>query len=130
MTRQQRWSTEAHKAVLRFKDSPEKEKAKLNTACRKMPSLIQTSGLIQALVFIESRDDGKRFCDDLAKVYDPKLGDKPYKPGDEPRDRLRQKAQKADLAEYLALSRDLINVSIWFRRFAQIELGDKDAQDL
>ncbi len=118
MTRQQRWSTEAHAHVVKVAKGG--DTAKYNTWCRKMPSLIQTSGLIQALVFIESRGaEGKKFCDDLARIYDPKLD----------RDKLRDKAQKAPLAEYLALSRDLINVSIWMRRFAQIELGDKEDQD-
>lgn len=119
MTRQQDWSVRAHTCVAKVA-SGEGNKAKYNTFCRKMPSLIQTSGLIQAIIFVESRGaDGQRFIDDLANVYSKGLG----------RENLRKKAQSADLAEYLALSRDLIHVAIWFRRFAQIDLGDTEDND-
>ena len=38
-------------------------------------------------------------------------------------------AQQAALAAYLVLSRDLIDISVWFRRFAQSELTKKSGQD-
>ncbi|GMV43316.1 MAG: hypothetical protein AMXMBFR64_50320 [Myxococcales bacterium] len=116
MTRQQKWSVEAHKYVLAKKEDG--AKAKYNTFCRKMPSIIQQGGLVQALVFVLARggDVGKGFVGDLAKTY-----------GAAGEDALLKRAQDAELADYLALSRDLIDVAVWFRRFAQIELGDEEA---
>lgn len=125
MTRQQQWSLKAFEKVSAVaKSQNEGRKAKYKTFSLKMPSLIQTSGLIQALVFIESRggDDGKAFCDDLAKVYSSAGGESlSHKT-------LREKAQTEPLQGYLALTDDMIHVAIWFRRFAQIELqGAEDA---
>ena len=121
MTRQQQWSIKAHARVTAIRGEGEKVAAKYNTYARKMPSLIQRSGLIQALVFVESRKGaGEQFCDDLAHTYGCGGG----------REELRDRAQKAPLAEYLALSRDLAAVALWFRRFAQIELADlKDEEE-
>jgi CRISPR-associated protein Cmr5 len=97
------------------------DKAKYKTFSLKMPSLIQTSGLIQALVFVESRGaDGKAFCDDLAAVYSS-TGGKALS-----HKTLREKAQIEPLQGYLALTADMIHVAIWFRRFAQIEFKDVD----
>ena len=125
MTRQQKWSLKAFEKVSAVKDGHRKaDKAKYKTFSLKMPSLIQTSGLIQALVFIESRggDDGKAFCDDLAAVYSSAGG----KSLD--RESLRKQAQEAGLQDYLALTENMIHVAIWFRRFAQIELqAEEDA---
>ncbi|MBU1432662.1 type III-B CRISPR module-associated protein Cmr5 [Myxococcota bacterium] len=112
MTRQQQWSLGAHQAVLSFKGSP--LESKLNTHCQKSPSLFQQSGVVQTLAFLESRGEhGVTFCNALAQVYKGK-----------DIKQLLEDAQKAKLPDYLAMSRDLIEVAAWFRRFAQIELGD------
>jgi len=111
VTRHQRWSAAALSCV-----SAQKAKAtegKYRTLCMKMPGLIKQAGLVQALVFMKSRDDtGKTFVKDLTTVYGAKD--------------LVADAQAAKLAPYLVLSNDLAQVSIWFRRFAQIELSDED----
>ena len=122
MTRQQKWSLKAFEMVSSVKSDHRKvDKAKYKTFSLKMPSLIQTSGLIQALVFIESRGgDGKAFCDDLAAVYSSAGG----KSLD--RESLRKQAQEAGLQDYLALTENMIHVAVWFRRFAQIEFKDVD----
>ncbi len=125
MTRQQTWSLKAFEkvsSVAKEKHDAKPNKAKYKTFSLKMPSLIQTSGLIQALVFIESRggEDGKAFCDDLAAVY-ASAGGKVLN-----RESLRKQAQTEGLQGYLALTDDMIHVAIWFRRFAQIEFRDVD----
>lgn len=120
-TRQQRWSLSAHQAVRAFaKDTKDKQK-KLKTYCMKMPALIQRSGAVQALAFVVSRgDEGREFTDALAGTYDAKLKGR----------QLLTKAQEADqLSHYLALSRDLLEIAAWYRRFAQIELADVDEHD-
>lgn len=130
MTRQQRWAADALKRVqAQEKQSIEGE---YRTLCLKMPILIKQSGLVQALSFMWSRDKedqdkkkqqpGKLFCNDLARVYGiPEQQDV----GKE----LLEKALKADdLSTYLAMTRDLIDVSVWFRRFAQSELQGQGEQ--
>ncbi|MDY0061459.1 MAG: type III-B CRISPR module-associated protein Cmr5 [Myxococcota bacterium] len=113
MTRQQKWAHGAFQKVLEQKDSP-KTRAGYRTLALKMPVLVQQSGASQALAFIWSRGEGepeRKYLEDLAAVYgapSPKA--------------LLERAQGASLAEYMAFSRDLITLGIWFRRFAQSEL--------
>jgi CRISPR-associated protein Cmr5 len=118
-TRQQRWSVAAHRAVLGFADAKDDKKKKLKTLCMKMPALVQRSGAVQALAFVISRaEEGERFANAIADTLEP---------GRKGAD-LLEKCQTADLAAYLASSRDLIEVATWFRRFAQIELADVESE--
>ena len=108
VTRHQRWSAGALERVKARKSGG--DSSKYRTLCMKMPGLIKQAGLVQALVFMESREKelGKGFVEDLAKVYGSKT--------------LLADAQKQELAPYLAMTNDLSQIAIWFRRFAQIEL--------
>ncbi|MCB9694479.1 MAG: type III-B CRISPR module-associated protein Cmr5 [Alphaproteobacteria bacterium] len=116
-TRAQEWSRRAFLAVRKQQGRDGADKYR--TACMKMPGLVHQSGLLQALVFELARDaQGQQFVDDLASTL---------LQSDEVDHRvLIEEAQKAHLARYLALTRDVVEVAQWFRRFAQIEL-DEDA---
>lgn len=119
MTRQQQWALRSHELVLALKERP--DKAKQKTFGMKMPGLIQQSGLIQALVFVQTRGvDGQVFVNALATVYGAPDGTQ-----------LLTNAQRAPLPAYLALSRDMLDVSAWMRRFVQIEMKDvkEDSND-
>ena len=120
MTRQQRW---AKLALERVRDHKGKgSESKYKTLCMKMPALLKQSGLVQSLAFMRARDDiGKVFCDELATTYGL-LATNDKSAGEV----LQDQAQNAELPVYLVLSRDLIEVSVWFRRFAQSELKEVD----
>lgn len=121
MTRQQRW---AKLALERVRDHKGKgSESKYKTLCMKMPALLKQSGLVQSLAFMRSRSgqEGKMFCDELAAVYGVQA--EGQKSAGEV---LQDRSQRAVLPEYLVLSRDLIDISVWFRRFAQSELADDD----
>ncbi len=112
-TRQQRWSLAAHGAVKAFRQDPDVKK--LKSLCMKAPALIQRSGAVQAIAFLQSRKQiGDKMASALAAALTP--GEKGAG--------LLERAQKMKLPEYLALTRDLLEVAAWFRRFAQVELGD------
>jgi CRISPR-associated protein Cmr5 len=130
MTRQQRWSIEALSFIVKIKERGEAakaEKEEFRATCQKLPILIKQSGLVQALAFLYSRQKDKdknkdkdrdtesverQLCGALAAVYEKDLTGR----------KLIEKAARAGVSEYLALSRDLIEISTWFRRFAQSEL--------
>lgn len=136
MTRQQEWargSLERVSAYAPRPDGPARDGAsEYRTLCMKMPILLKQSGLSQALAFVRSRGDlGKAFCDDLSAVLAPAeatvgSGQATAKSAGH---QLQERAFTAkDLGTYMSLSRDVIAVSIWFRRFAQSELPAADAQ--
>lgn len=116
MMKQQMWSTKALQEIkLVLANQNDDAKKKFKTHCKKTAGLIQRSGLIQALCFLRARpgtEMGMYFCDALSRVY-----------GVNSSARLSETAQNAGLAEYLMMTRDCIEIAIWFRRFAQIEMA-------
>lgn len=123
MTRQQRRAHGAYGCVMAHKQ--DKAPDEYRSLCLKMPALLKQSGLVQALALMRARGGlGKDFCDDLSRVYG--FGETEKKlPGQV----LQEEAQKAPLASYLTLSRDMIDISVWFRRFAQSELKTDSPDD-
>ena len=117
MTRQQRWSREAFQRVGRVSGTA--MAPRYNSLARKAPTLIQSAGLMQAITFMISRGgEGKAYVDDLAGTFDASWSHR----------NLRSRAESAPLQEYLALTRDLIHIGVWFRRYAQIELGEEEQE--
>lgn len=106
--RQQAWSLAAHTRVEGLADDMRSE---YRTVAMKGPVLLQQSGVMQTLAFFLSRKDpaGQRWCQHLAEIHG--AGDAQA---------LLKRAQTAEMDAYLRLSRELIDVAVWIRRFAQI----------
>lgn len=120
MTRQQQWAREALTRVQKMRKSPQEKSYR--TECLRMPALLRQSGAVQAIAFVKSRNDAARaFLFDLAAVC---RGETP-----DAIDALYAAALKSDLPQYLALSRDLVDVAVWFRRFAlsELEAGEEES---
>ena len=122
MSRQREWALRAHKCVKVKKDELRKDDKLLksyNTHCKKGPSLLQRAGAMQGLAFLYSRDKdndaGRDYVEDLAEIY---YGKK------ERGEKLLDRAKEQEFSNYLQLSQDLLTISAWLRRFAQIELAD------
>ncbi|MBX3277949.1 MAG: type III-B CRISPR module-associated protein Cmr5 [Acidobacteria bacterium] len=77
---------------------------------QKLPVLIRTAGLVQALAFVESRDEDeqKLLLDHLAEVI-----------GAGSRENLLQRSRTAPLPEYIRLTREALAALHWYKRFAQ-----------
>ena len=117
-TRQQRWAAGAHKCIQSRTTAQSSFQKKYRSLARELPSLIQQSGLIQALIFIQSREQGSEkygeaVLQDLAQVYD------------QDPERLIRLVQEAEMPEYLRYSEELIALSIWFRRYATVLLKEE-----
>ena len=111
LTREQRWASRALERIQQAKESQNADAYK--ALVMKLPVLLMQSGLVQALVFVQSRDKvGPQMLRDLAAVHGSTDGNT-----------LLKNARSAEVPEYLALSRELVGVATWLRRFAQIELG-------
>jgi CRISPR-associated protein Cmr5 len=118
MSRQRTYAHRAHKIVTdKVESASGDDLAKFRTLCMKSPALIQQSGLAQALTFLLAREkQGKKFVEALASAWNQQ-DDK----------QLHQAALSTEgLLEYMKLTREIIDVAIWFRRFAQIEIPTDD----
>ncbi len=124
-TRQQRWAQATYEIVQGYQKSEKFEK-KYRSYCRSLPSLLQQSGLIQGIIFTQTRtgaqhrgeEVGRQLIIDLAKVYD----------STKTPERLITEIQKADLREYMRLSSELIAISVWFRRYTSVLLSPDDEE--
>ena len=107
--RKQTWSLQAYKCV-----ESKRSNSSYLTLARKVPSLLQRSGVIQTLVFLLSRKDGGvELFDDLIHTYFPSSE------GDT--EAFLQTIQNSNLGEYISISRDMMDIAIWFRRYSQID---------
>lgn len=92
----------------------EPEYKKYGAMAHKLPILIRTAGLVQALAFVEARgkEIQKRLLIDLKTTIEP----------DDPRTLLKH-AQQANLSEYMRLTQQIMAALLWYKRFAQSILG-------
>lgn len=98
--------------VLVIKEQPDYKK--YGAMAHKLPILIHTAGLLQALEFVNSRgeDIQKRLLKDLAITI-----------GQQNTSTLLAAVQGANLSAYMRLTRHILGALLWYKRFAQSVLG-------
>ncbi len=120
-TRDQQYAIAAHKHVTWIKENvnDEKQRKSYGAMSHKLPILIRTTGLAQALVFVEARgnDQHKKLLADLATSIN--LGSKKE---------LLDLTIAAQLSQYIYLTQQMLAALLWYKRFAQSILG-VDASD-
>lgn len=86
----------------------------------KLPILVRQAGLIQALVFVETRGkpSHKQLLDDLATTLGSASGKD-----------LRKECQQAELADYIWLTRKALAALEWYKRFAESVLNVKPGEE-
>jgi len=92
-----------------IKDCPERKK--YGGLAHKLPILVRTSGLAEALAFAQSRKKDEfreKMLDDLAQAL-----------GSQDRKALADASREADMQEYVYLTRRTMLALKWFKRFAQ-----------
>lgn len=111
--RQHRWARVALARVSVAATLDEKARNEYRSLCRNLPVLLRRSGIAQSLTFLESRsgERGDRVLHDLASVYGI------------PAKQLVDRAVNIEkISEYLVMSRDLLAIAGWMRRFADAVL--------
>ena len=109
-TRDQEYAVHAYNQVKTVKHMPEAARDRYGSMAHKLPILIRTAGLAQALAFVNARgkDEHKRLLDDLALTLKQ-----------QDRENLAETAMKATLSEYIYLTQQALSALLWYKRFAQ-----------
>lgn len=109
-TRSQTWAQDAYQRVKEAAQKGGAHPAEYKDMALKFPVLVRQAGLSQALAFVDSRgkEAHKALGDDLART----LGHKGLRD-------LAEVARKAELLQYLRLTREVLAVAEWYKRFAQ-----------
>lgn len=120
-TRSQRYATRVWDSLAHTQDSAGFEKAKYGSMSHKLPILIRTCGLTQALAFAATRKNKSQseyFLDDLASAV-----------GLNSRHELLEHSRTDILSDYMILTQHTLDALLWFKRFAQSELGILGTED-
>ena len=105
----------AYEHVAKYLDRDRAEQKKYATIVHKMPALLQSAGLCQALHFVRSRRDEEQrgYVEHLAAQLSRCAGEKLDAEG------LLRRARTASLQEYLLLTDEAIACAAWYRRLVQ-----------
>lgn len=117
-TRNQEYAVRIFRQVNRVrKELDEDGRKKYGSLSHRLPLLIRTAGLAQALAFVEARGGaaGSRLLEDLAAAVEE--------------EELLSRSRTAELAEYMRLTRNVLAALAWYRRFAQSLLGVEAGAD-
>ena len=118
MTREQNRANFVYKRIEKYKND-ETLRKDYGSMAHRFPALLRNAGLVQALAFVKSRSNKahKKFIYDLTSVLYELEG--VQKSGEEAFDEYFKQARKAELPQYMRLTREALAVSDWFKRFAQ-----------
>lgn len=109
ITRDQKFAMDAYEKVSRVK---KEDASSYGSMAHKLPILIRTAGLAQALAFVSSR--GKPSQKQLIEDISETIGKK---------EMLLERARAAELREYMYLTEQVMAALLWYKRFAQSVLG-------
>jgi CRISPR-associated protein Cmr5 len=121
LTRDQKYAATVYDQVCKIKSERQEkqEYKKYGAMAHKLPILIYTAGLVQALEFVNARCEAihKELLSDLAMTV-----------GQDDAQALLDYVRGADLSNYMLLTRQILAALLWYKRFAQSILG-VDASD-
>jgi CRISPR-associated protein Cmr5 len=113
-TRDQQLAAQIFEKVCKVAEFSDSDRKKYGSMAHKLPVLIRTAGLVQALAFVDARGEKAQhtLLDHVAQVI-----------GFNERRELLDKSRTAALNEYMHLSQQVMNALLWYKRFAQSVLG-------
>jgi CRISPR-associated protein Cmr5 len=118
-TREQRYAAAIFSQVSNLPVEPPSYRTKYGSMAHKLPVLIRTAGLAQALAFVDARGGPEHhlLLDHLAQVL-----------GHSNRARLLSMSRgeiegPTSLSQYMRLSQQALDALLWYKRFAQSVLG-------
>ncbi len=118
-TRNQLYATKIFEQM--DKDVPVDERKKYGSLALKLPVLIRTAGLAQALAFADVRGEagGKKLLDHITAVVGESGG----------RSGLLKRVREVELVGYMDLTRRILAALTWYGRFARAVWGIEPGAD-
>lgn len=122
-TRDQKLAGPIFEQVSEIAKRAEVERKKYGSMAHKLPVLIRTAGLAQALAFVEARgsEPQRLLLDHLAKIV---LADNRTKT------ELLKESRDASLEKYMLLTQNTLAALLWYKRFAQSVLGVEQGSEI
>ena len=118
-TKTQKIAISAYKRVQKIQQNKDKAyQAKYRTMSKKLPVLIRTTGLSQALAFVLARgkDESEAWTRLLNDIADTLKYENVQK--------LAKQSREADMHNYIFLTHQMLSALLWYKRFAETMLSD------
>jgi CRISPR-associated protein Cmr5 len=119
LTREQCYARAVYNQIRPLIDKSDKERKAYGSLAHKLPVLIRTSGLAQALAFVKARNQEETPQQQLLKDLEVVLRANGALAQNA---RLTDQSRNADFEEYMRLTEAALQALLWFKRFAQSEL--------
>lgn len=118
-TRDQRYALQVYQHVQAIKKEHPEHYKKYGAMSHKLPILIHTAGLAQALAYVESRKEEiyRHFLRDLSQTVGMEAT-------------LCERSRTLGLAAYMHLTQQTLAALLWYKRFAQSILGVDASEDI
>jgi CRISPR-associated protein Cmr5 len=125
-TREQEYAVKVYEQVKPLADLAEKQRKKYGGMAHKLPILIRTAGLAQALAFVEARGDKEdwpyKLLNHIAEVTIQSDATT-----------LLKRSREDDLVSYMRLTQQVLDALLWYKRFAQsvldVQTGEETGDD-
>lgn len=115
-TNQQKYAEEVHKLISvyaqKYPQEDDSARIKYGSMALKLPVLVKTAGLVQALAFVDMKSASEKSYTDLLEHLAKVVGVK------NKADLLKQ-SRTDDLQGYIHLTRQTLTALDWFKRFSQ-----------
>jgi CRISPR-associated protein Cmr5 len=115
-TRNQKFAVSVYEKVVAHKDKSKPDKVKYGAMAQKLPVLIRTAGLAQAISFLEAKSKkesekmNKQLLDDLSETVGEIMR---FDKGT-----FAEKCRADKLTAYLQLTQNTLAALLWFKRFS------------
>ncbi len=113
-TIEQQFAAAVYPRVKAYESENDKAKKRYGVMAQKLPVLIRTAGLAQALAFVEAKATGSN-----EKPYQQLLNDLATVLNFQDRDTLLTQSRESQLDGYVHLTRRALLALTWFKRFSQ-----------
>lgn len=123
----QRLAADVYTRVIAIRDHHDESfHKKYGTMAHKLPVLLHTAGLMQAIAFVQAKgtknEAWKQFLNDLAQTLE-------FSRPDYDGEALLKEVQRAEIGSYILLTRRVSNALLWYKRFAESILKVEQGQD-
>ncbi len=115
-TRNQEIAADVFEKVQKLEKNDKKKQ--YGSMAHKLPVLIQTAGLVQALSFVQAKSTSKG-----GKILETLLNDLAQTLKFADGDALVKESRNAELSKYMYLTKRSLAALLWYKRFAQSVLG-------
>ena len=120
-TESQKWAKAAYTHVLQVREADAAVQSEYVTLAQRFGSMVKKGGLVQTLAFLKvraaSREAHRLFLDHLSEHLRDELK------GGAGAEALLKHCGEVDLTRYMWLTRRLLDVSMWYRRYGEALLA-------